>query len=392
MVAVEVALALVLTIGATLMGRTLIALNQVDPGLRTDHLLTMKVQPSTGVDVSGKGIMGADDALRAFWDIVLRQVRELPGVTSAATVLHLPADGRKWMGAVTVEGRPLGIGESPRRTAWQSVSPDYFRTVGIPLIRGRPFTGTDGPGSPRVIAVNTVFAEQNFPGEDPLGKRVKAGNGTQNDWATIVAVVGSVRHDSLNVPPGPEIYVPFAQRTVVATALVVRTTANPLILAGPIRELIWAVNRNVPISDVRTMDQVFASSLSRQRMVLILLGLFAGMGLVLSAVGIYGVVAYGVRQRLREIGIRVALGADAARIERLVLGRGLGYAVVGVLAGLPLALMLARLLRAMVYGVGTNDPVSFVVVPVLLVSVALAASWIPARRAATGDPVQVLRD
>jgi putative ABC transport system permease protein len=382
MVTIEVALALILTIGATLMGRTLIALNHVDPGLRTDHLLTMKVQPSTG----------ADAELRTFWNTTLERIRGLPGVTSAATLLHLPTGGRKWMGPVTVEGRVLAAGESPKRTAWQSVSPDYFRTVGISLLKGRGLAETDGPSVPRVIAVNSVFADQNFPGEDPIGKQVKAGNGTQNEWATIVGVVGSVRHDSLNAPAGPEVYVPFAQRPVVATALIVRTSGNPLLLSGPIRDAIWSVDRNVPITDVRTMDDLFSASLSRQRMVLILLGLFAGMGLILSAVGIYGVVAYGVRQRLREIGIRVALGADRRSIERLVLGQGMGYAAIGVLVGLPVALGLSRLLRAMVFGIEAADPVSFALVPVVLIGVALAASWMPARRAASGDPTEVLRD
>jgi putative ABC transport system permease protein len=381
-VSAEIALALILTVGATLMGRTLVALNAVDPGLRADHLLTLRLQPSTA----------SDDALRAYWSTVLQRVRGIPGVTSAGTVLHLPASGRKWMGPVEVEGRPLNPGESPVRTAWQSVSPEYLQTAGVPLVSGRPLSSTDGPNDPRVMLVNQTFARTFFAAEDPVGRRVKAGNGTQGQWTTIVGVVGNIRHDSLNVAAGPEIYVPFAQRTVVATALVVRTAGDPLRFAAPVRDAVWSVDRNVPISDVRTMDDLFAQSLSRQRMVLILLGLFAGVGLLLSGVGIYGVVAYGVRQRTRELGVRVALGADRAAIRALVLGQGVRYAAAGVLIGLPLALALSRLMRAMVFGVTTSDPASFVGVAMLLVGVALLASWIPARKAAAGDPTAILRD
>ena len=381
-VAAEIALALILTVGATLMGRTLVALNHVDPGLRTDHLLTMVLQPPNS----------GDDGLRAYWATLLERVQGIPGVTSAATVLHLPTGGRKWMGAVTVEGRPPAPGESPRRTAWQSVSPGYFTTAGIPIVRGRRLSETDGPSAPRVIAVNQAFADVIFPGEDPMGKRVKAGNGTDNDWATIVGVVGSVRHDSLNGAAGPEIYIAFAQNTVVSNSLVIRTAVPPLTVAGAVRDAIWSIDRNVPISNVRTMEDMYAASLSRQRMVLTLLGLFAGTGLLLSAVGIYGVVAYAVRQRMKELGIRMALGADARSIRRLVVGQGLGYALAGVLAGVPLALALSRLLRTMVFGIEPTDPLSFALVPMVLVGIAVLASWIPARRAAAGSPTEILRD
>ncbi len=381
-VAAEVGLAVILTTGAMLMGRTLVALHHVDPGFRTDHLLTMVLQPS------GR----TSEQLRTYWDEVLARVRAVPGVTAAATVLHRPVGGRTWQGDVEVDGRPLPPGVSPQRTAWQVVSPGYFRTAGIPLLRGREFGPGDRADVPRVIAVNTVFAERVFPGEDPVGRRVKAGNGTQNEWATIVAVVGAVRHDSLNGPPGPEIYAPFSQRVVVATALVLRTATPPLAVARAVQEQVWTVDPDVPISDVRAMDDLYAASLSRQRMVLVLLGLFAGLGLLLSAVGIYGTVAYGVRQRLREIGIRMALGADAGAIRRLVLGSGLGYAALGLLAGGPVAWVLAPLMRSQVYGVTPGDPATFALVPCVLVLVAAAASWIPARRAAAGDPTVVLRD
>ena len=382
LVALEVGLAVVLTVGAALMLRTLASLTSVDPGFRTDHLLTMRLQP-TGFD--------SDDALRAYWRDVIGRVEEIPGVTGAATILHLPTSGRAWHAPIEVEGRALAAGESPQRSAWQVVSTGWFATAGVPVLRGRDFDAGDVATSPRVIAVNSAFAARHFPGEDPIGRRIKAGNATQNEIATIIAVVGGIRHDSLNVSPGPEMYVPFGQRIVWSNSLVIRTTGDPAGIVSLARERIWAVNRNVPISEVRTMDDLYHASLGRPRMVLTLLAAFASLGLVLGAIGIYGVVAYGVRQRTRELGIRTALGADAGDIARMVVGSGLRYAVIGVALGIPVALAATRLMRGLVFGVAPADPVSFTVVPIMLLVVAAAASWVPARRAANADPAEILR-
>jgi predicted permease len=382
LVALEMGLAVVLTVGAALMLRTLASLTSVDPGFRTDHLLTMRLQPA-GFD--------SDVALRAYWQDVLTRVEEIPGVVSAATILHLPTSGRTWQAPIEVEGRPLAPGASPQRSAWQVVSTGWFRTAGVPVLSGRDFDGSDVASAPRVIAVNGAFVARHFPGEDPIGKRIKAGNATQNEIATIVAVVGGIRHDSLNADPRPEVYVPFGQRIVWATSLVLRTTADPAIIAALARERIWSVNRNVPISEVRTMDELYHASLGRPRMVLVLLSAFSIVGLMLGSVGIYGVVAYGVRQRTREIGIRAALGADRADIAKMVVGSGVRWAVVGVALGIPVALAASRLMRGLVFGIGATDPLSFAVVPVVLLTVATVASWIPARKASNTDPTVVLR-
>jgi predicted permease len=382
-VALELALALMLTTGASLMGRSLAALNRVDPGLRPDHLLTLRLQPS-GHD--------SGDALRAYWSEAIARVESIPGVLSAATILHLPTSGRSWHADVALEGRGRGAGESPARTAWQSVSPGYFRTAGVALLRGRAFTEADGPQAPRVVAVNSVFAERLLPGENPIGRRVRLGRATRDEWAEIVAVVASVHHDALDSAPRPEVYLPFAQRSVVANSLIVRTALDPLHLAPAIRERIATLDRDVPISEVRTMDALYAASLGRRRLVLVLLGLFAGIGLVLSGVGVYGVVAYGVRLRFKELGIRAALGAEPHALRRLVVGSGLRYAALGVAMGVPAALALARLFQSLVFGVTTHDPLSFTAIPMLLVVLAVAASWLPARRASAVDPVSVLRE
>lgn len=383
LVSVQVALSLVLLVGAAIMGRSLSSLLNVDRGLRSDHLLTATVQPT--------GLKSSED-VRAFWRDVLSRIEGIPGVTSAATILHLPTSGRTWMADIQVEGRPLRAGEVLPRAAWQSVSTKYFATAGVPVLLGRPFNAGDGATSPRVMAVNSAFAQRIFPGESPIGKRIVAGNATRNEVATIVAVVGGVRHDSLSSPPAPEIYLPMEQLSVNATSLVIRTTTDPIALGNAVRDRIYSVSRNVPITNMRSMDDVFLASLERPRLILAVLALFAGMGLVLGAVGIYGIVAYGVQQRVRELGIRAALGADARSLRSLVLWGGVRYALMGALIGVPVAFVLSRLIRGLVFGVAPTDPLSFSTAPVVLVVVAAVASWLPARRAARSDPMRALRE
>jgi putative ABC transport system permease protein len=381
LVAAEMALAVMLTIGAGLMGRTLVALDSADRGLRSDHLLTMRLQPAL-----------SKEAARPYWRDVLSRVQTVPGVVSAGTILHLPASGRQWQADIEIDGRPVRPGESLPRAAWQSVSAGYFATAGMRMLRGRAFTSRDGPNMPRVVVLNDALSRRLFPGEDPIGRRIRGGPSTGNEWATVVGTVQSVRQDSLNAPPPPELYLPFEQTVVGANSLVVRTAVDPVSVAPAIRDRIWEVDRNVPISDVRTMDDVFSGSLQRQRMTLTLFGVFAGIGLLLSMIGVYGVVAYGVRQRVRELAVRVALGAGSASIQRLVLGEGLRHGAAGVAVGLCLAAMLSGYMRGMIYGVPAIDPATFAVVAIILLIVAAGASWIPARTAARADPCVVLRD
>jgi predicted permease len=382
LVSIEVALALILLAGATLMSRSLIALTRVDPGLAAERLLTAKVQPS----------IGEAERLAPFWSEALARIEAVPGVVSAGTILHLPMSGRSWMADIEVEGRPVPPGSTPPRAAWQSVSRGYFATARVPLIRGRSFEPGDRAGAPRVVLVNTVFAARMFPGENPVGRRIRGGNATSKEMATIVGIVGAVRHDSLNALPGPEIYLPFEQRPVFATGLLVRTTGDPVALAEIIRARIWSLDPNAPVTEMRSMESVLFGSLERPRLILTLIGLFAAIGLALGAVGIYGVVAFGVRQRLRELGIRAALGADRGSLTRLVVRRGLRAAAGGLAIGLPLAVMLSVGFRRFQFAVAPTDPASFAVVTGFVLLVALAASWIPARRAARADPALVLKE
>lgn len=383
LVALQVAFALVLLIGASIMGRSLLSLLRVDRGLRSDHLLTAGVMPTA---------MRDPEQVRAFWREALRRIEGLPGVTGAATILHLPTAGRTWMADIDVAERPTAPGQPKHRSAWQAVSAKYFATAGVPILAGRPFAETDNAASQQVVAVNTAFASRLFPGESPLGRQIIAGNATARRTATIVAVVGSVRHDSLSAAPAPEIYVPFEQNVVFATGLIVRTVAEPRAIASAVKERIWSVNPNVPVVNLRSMDDVFAASLERPRLIMSVLAVFAALGVLLGAIGIYGLVAFGVQQRRRELGIRAALGAGTGSLRGLVVRGGVRYALVGVLIGVPIALALSQALRGVVHGVSAADPLSFGLVPIAIVLVAALASWIPARQAARSDPMAVLRE
>jgi predicted permease len=382
LISAEVGLALVLVVGTALMGRSLSALLSVDVGLKADHLLTARVQPT--------GMQSVEET-RVFWREVFSRVEALPGVRGAATILHLPASGRSWGANIEVEGRPTSPDAPTPRAAWQSVSTKFFATAGVPVQVGRGVEPTDVAGSPRVIVVNAPFAKSFFPGENPVGHRIKAGFATDREWATIVGVVGGVRHDSLNAPPVPEVYVPFEQHSVWATSLVVRYTGDATALAPAIRNAIWSVRRDVPVDEMRTMDAVLSGSLQRPRLILELLGIFAATGLLLGAVGIYGVTAFGVEQRRRELGIRAALGATAERLVWLVVRGGLRYAVIGVAIGVPVSFALSRVMRGLVFGVTPTDPLSFGLGAFVLVAVAALASWVPARSASRTEPMEVLR-
>lgn len=381
LIAMEFALALLLTTGAVLMCRTLLALDHVDRGFRADGLLTAKLEPN----------LPDAAASRAYWHQVLDAVRRVPGVQSAATMLHLPMSGRSWHANVIVDGRAVDPRATPSRTAWQSVSAGFFTTTGLPVLEGRGFTADDGPDAPLAIVVNRAFARALFAGANPVGQRIQAGNATGTNWATIIGVVGDMPHDSLNVAPTAEVYVPMDQRMVGATSLVVRATGDPRSIAAPVRNAVAAIDRNVPISDMRTMNDLYAAALARPRLLLGMLLFFAGAGTLLSAIGIYGIVAYGVRQRRREIGIRAALGADDRQLQWTFVREGARFALGGILLGVPLALVAARTMQGLLFGVGASDPITLVGNVVLLLVVALLASWLPSRAATRVPPASALR-
>jgi hypothetical protein len=252
------------------------------------------------------------------------------------------------------------------------------------------FQDSDHENAPRVVIVNERLAATLWPNGDVLGKRIRAGRASGQDWATVIGVVGSVRHDSLSREPGPELYTHFPQNPVVATSLVLSTTGDPRALAGPVRAVIWNSSREVPISNLRTIDEVLSRSTTRYRVLMTLLATFAAVGVLLGLVGIYGLVAHSVRQRTREIGIRMALGATPRNVQGLMTTVGLRWAALGIVVGLSLAFALTSFLRGLVFGVATRDPITFTMVPLLLFACALLAAYLPARRAAATQPAAVL--
>ena len=385
LVVAEVALSLVLMIGAGLMMRTLWSLSHIDTGFRSAGVLSLRVQPSGAR--YGTAVKQA-----AFVDDLLGRLRALPGVQAAGMIHHLPLAGYAWYADIDLEGRTRAPNEAPLRAGWRVIAGDYFGAMGIPLLRGRAFTAADRRESVPVVIVNDAFARAAWPGEDPIGKRFLAGNATRvGGPVTVVGVVGGVRHVSLDASPGPELYRPNAQTPMSAVTLVLRTTGDPLASAALARQTIHSADPDVPISDVRSLEQVISASVARPRLIMTLLLVFAGVGVMLGAIGVYGVIAFAVGERRREIGVRIALGADPAAVALSVVLHGVRYAAVGVAVGLVAALAGTRLMRSLVFGVSTTDPATFAALSALLVVVAALASYLPARQAARTDPMFALR-
>jgi putative ABC transport system permease protein len=382
LVVAEFALALVLAVGAGLMIRTFANLSAEDPGFARAGVLSLQVStPSSTYD---------DAADRAFWRELLERVDALPGVQSAGAIHLLPLGVSNWVGQLTIEGRPLPNGEPPRQIDWRVATPGYFETLRIPLLAGRVFTDRDREAGEQVALINETAAMRDFPGEDPVGRRIRTVP-FEGEWATIVGVVGDTKDTTLAGPARPQTYRVHAQRPMGAMALLVRTAGNPLQLAGPIRDVVRTIDDDVTVSNVRPLTRVAADSIAQPRLLTGLLFAFGVLALLLGAVGLYGVMAYGTVQRTREFGVRLALGARTREVLGLVARDAIKLAGVGVGVGVAGALMLSRLLESQLYGVTPIDPFAFAGAVVLLAAVALAAALAPALRAARTDPMQALR-
>jgi putative ABC transport system permease protein len=380
-----VATALVLLIGAGLMMQTLWRLGRVEPGFRAENVLTLTVQP-TGPEFQSR------PNRRVFYRRLFERIETLPGVESVGAIQHLPLSGGSWATDIDVQGQPLAPGATPPRVGWRIVGGDYFRTMGIPLRVGRVFAPTDRLEAAPVVVVNELMAKRIWPGETALGKRIRAKQATADEWATVIGIVGNVRHRRLDAGAEPELYRPLTQYPHGGMTLAVRTSSEPLALARPVSDAIWAIGPNVPITGVRSLEQVVSASVAEPRLTMLLLAVFAAVGLALGGVGVYGVVAHGVAQRTREIGIRIALGAETRAVIGHILGQGMGYAVGGVGIGLVGAMLLSRFMKGLVFEVSTTDPTIFAALSLFLVGVAVLASYVPARRASRVDPVTALRD
>jgi predicted permease len=388
LVVAEMALSVVLLLGAGLMLRSLWALQHVDLGFAPEGVLTARLSlPETGY--------ATPERVTSFYRQVLERVRSLPGVTRAGLIRSLPLGAQIGDWGLTIEGYEPPPGTHAKGD-WQVATDGALEALGERLLRGRSFTAADTADAEQVALVNETMAATYWPGADPLGRRMRMG-GPERPWMTVVGIVQNVRHNGIRAPIKEKFYRPHAQfqlsrgRPIRGMAVVVKTAGDPLALAGPLRAAVRELDPNVPVAAVRPMTDVVAAALETPRLAGVLLGLFAALALVLSAVGIYGVLSYAVSQRTQEIGIRVAIGADQGRVLRLVLGGGLRLSLAGVALGSAAALALGRLLASQLHEVRPHDPLTFVTVPLLLLGIALAASYVPARRAARVDPIAALR-
>ncbi|MGA2419245.1 MAG: ABC transporter permease [Candidatus Acidiferrum sp.] len=388
LVITQLAIAFVLLIGAGLLLRSFHRLLHVDPGFRADHVLTFLL------DVPSHRHPGAQRP--AFVRELLQSTRALPGVTSASAVFGLPLSaGEAVFTALEVAGHPVPPSERPR-IAFRLIESQYFRTMGIRLLEGRAFTAEDEQGGPALAIVNETLARRSFPGENPLGRRIKPGIafGESDDalMREIVGVVADVKSRGIGDPPLPELYAPVTPVDFIGEmTIVVRTATDPVSLLPAIRSLVASLDKDLPVRKVKTLDQYVSGSISAPRFEAVLLGAFAALAFGLTAIGLYGVISYSVAQRTREVGIRVVLGAQPAVISGMVLRQGALLALLGVGLGLAASLFAVRLIRGLLYDIAPTDPLTFVTVPLLLIAVSLLASYIPARRATRVDPMAALR-
>ena len=386
----EVALAVILVVGAGLMARSFIALLSVDPGFRADHLVAVQftIDPQRHAGTASPNAPPSASPYTLYYGQLIERVRGLPGVSSAAAVKDPPLRGNGERNGFVVPGRPVPAGQDSPTATTIHVSYGYFATIGARMVDGREYTPRDRAGAPLVIVVNEAFARTFFPGERAVGKRLQVG---PNVFIEIVGVVNDIRQVAIAEPAQPTMYVHNLQNARGKTTIVARTQGEPLAMANAIREAVWSIDPNQAITSVFTFNDALNRALGRPRLVAVLLGGFGVLGLVLGVVGIYGLLAELVNQRRRDIGVRMALGARAADVRALFVGRGLKLSVVGVVIGLAGALALSRALTSVLYQVSPADPVTFLAAALVLLLAATLASWIPAQRAARLDPVQTLR-
>lgn len=387
----EVALALVLAMGSGLMIRSFQELNRVDPGFDPENVLTFQLALPAGSYPDGGDI-------EAFHARLASELSGLPGVVSVAAMSGLPPQRDLNANDTEFEGLEQTQDGPPHNVDfYQTVTTDYLETMDIEVVQGRSFEAGDGPDGVPVVLVNETLARLFYPGESAIGRRLRPCCGDEIPWLEIVGVVADVKQAGLNEPAGTELYVHLPQVAALGFAprtmnVVVRTAGSPQALAAPVRQVVAGLDGSLPLSGLRTMEQVLAVSTARPRFLTMLLGVFAVLALTLAAVGTYGVMAYSVAQRARELGIRMALGAEQGRVQALVLRQGLGLAAVGLALGTVGSVALTGLMESMLFQVDARDPMTFVLAPMVLAGVALLACWIPARRATRVDPVTVLRE
>ena len=385
LIVMEVALSLLLLVGAGLLFRSFTRLQSIKPGFDPQQVLTMRLSPT------GEQYRTVEQQ-RAFYEQVLQGVTKLPGVQAVGAINTLPL-GRGPQAGFRIEGRPLVPASQLQGANNRIITPDYFRVLGIPLVQGRAFDDRDQSNTTDVLIINQTLARQNFPNEDPIGKRISFATNERGQplWFEIIGVTSDIRTLDLQNEPASDFFVLHRQVSVGGMSLVIRRSGEPESVVPSVRQVVHEIDSNQPISEIRMLEQIVYESVARPRFNLWLLGLFAGLALVLAAAGIYGVMSYTVSQRTHELGIRIALGAQQLDVIKLVIVQALKLVFTGVLIGLGGALALTRLMKTLLFGVSATDPLTYVVIALLLTIVALLACYVPARRAMNVDPMVALR-
>jgi putative ABC transport system permease protein len=385
LVIAEVALALVLLVNAGLLVKSFVRLQKIDTGFDTENVLTM-------VERLPASKYKEDSQKVAYFRQAIERIRSLPGIRSVGIVSYLPLYGGPGAAtSVSIEGRPAPPPDQHLTTDVRAADRGYFDTMGIPILRGRNFTDIEDSEARHIALISESFARQHFPGEDPIGKRIAVNMFDKPNPTEIVGVVGDVRYGSVTDEAKPTVYFPHSELTHSFMTLVIRTQDDPAAMAPAVVRELRMIDPDQPVSDVRTMNQVMADTLARARFNTLLLGLFAGLATLLAAVGIFGVMNYSVALRTREIGIRMALGAQPARVLMLILKQGLLLTLIGIGIGLAGSLALTRVVSSLLFGVEATDPVTLAAIALLLMVVSLVACYIPARRATRIDPMLALR-
>ena len=382
LVVAEVTLAVVLAFGTGLLVRSFVAVLNVDPGFETSHVLS--------VQVTTPRAYGTPEKRREFYRRLFARLEALPGDTAVGGTTRLPLGGADSNTRIAVEGRDTAHGAFD--VGLRRAMHEYFTAMQIPIVRGRGFTAADGADAPPVVLVNQALAARVFPGENPIGRRMTLADNAGIGTATVIGIVGDVRHGGLESAPEPEVYIHYLQNPPSSPLIVVRTSGNPAALAGAVRAAVKEVDASVPLFDMKTLAELRTASMTERRFITWLALIVGAVALVLAMVGVYGVMAVAVGERTQEMGIRIALGADPRMLLALVVRQGVALAAVGIAAGAAISLVVAPLLETQLYGVAPRDPITFAGVPLVLLAAAAAACAIPAWRAARVDPVTALRN
>jgi len=383
MVAGEMTLAVILALGAALLVRSFIAVLAVDPGFQPQHVLTMQLQLPERLTTAPARV--------AFYRELFDRLEHVPGVVAVGGTTRLPLGSGSVTTALAVEGRPPEPGP-PREVEFRRALHDFFPAMGIPVVRGRGFLPSDGAdGAERVVVINRALARAFWQDADPVGQRVRMGTGASAPWFRVIGVIGDIRHAALDTAPAPEIYITYLQNPPVTPFVAIRTSGDAAAMAARVRAAVRELDANVPLYDVRTMDEVRSASVAERRFIVVLATAFGLISVLLATIGVYGVTALAVSERRQEVGVRLALGATPSRMLVSILRSGTSVAVAGCAAGFAAFVMLSPVLDHYIYGVARLDPVAIGVVPALLLGVAILACLVPATRVLQIEPAAAIR-